>query len=63
MAAEEKETLKRRMAEIDEAAVGDKENTPPSLTPVKISSSNRFTLLFVSLLRVLIYPCGRRSRL
>jgi hypothetical protein len=34
MSAEEKETLKRRMAEIDEAAIGDEENTPPSLTPV-----------------------------
>jgi hypothetical protein len=34
MSAEEKETLKRRMAEIDEAAVGDEEITPPSLTPV-----------------------------
>jgi hypothetical protein len=34
MSAKEKETLKRRMAEIDKAAVGNKKNTPPSLTPV-----------------------------
>jgi hypothetical protein len=34
MSTKEKETLKQRMAEIDKAAVGDKENTPPSLTPV-----------------------------
>ncbi len=34
MSAEEEETLKRRMAEIDKAAVGDEKNTTPSLTPV-----------------------------
>jgi hypothetical protein len=34
MSAKEKETLKWRMAEIDKAAVGDKENMPPSLTPM-----------------------------
>jgi hypothetical protein len=34
MSAEEKETLKRRMAEIDEAGAGDEKSTPPSLTPV-----------------------------
>jgi hypothetical protein len=34
MSAKEKETLKRRMAEINEAGAGDKESTPPSLTPV-----------------------------
>ncbi len=34
MFAKEKETLKPRMAEINKAAVGNKENTPPSLTPV-----------------------------
>jgi hypothetical protein len=34
MSAKEKETLKQRMAEIDKVAVGNEENTPPSLTPV-----------------------------
>ncbi len=34
MSIEEKETLKQRMAEINKAAVGDKENTTPSLTPM-----------------------------
>ncbi len=34
MSAEEKETLKGRMAEINMAAIGNEENTPPSLTPV-----------------------------
>jgi hypothetical protein len=34
MSAEEKETLKWRMVETDKAGTGDKESTPPSLTPV-----------------------------
>jgi hypothetical protein len=34
MSAEEKETLKQRMAEINKGAIGDKEITTPSLTPV-----------------------------
>jgi hypothetical protein len=34
MYTKEKETLKRRMAEIDKAVISDKENTPPSLTPM-----------------------------
>jgi hypothetical protein len=34
MSAEEKETLKWRMAEINKAGAGNKESTPPSLTPV-----------------------------
>jgi hypothetical protein len=34
MSTKEKETLNQRMAEIDKAAVSDKENTPPSLTPI-----------------------------
>ncbi len=34
MSAKEEETLKRRMAEINEAAVGNKENIPPSLAPM-----------------------------
>jgi hypothetical protein len=34
MSAIEKEILKRRMVEIDEVAFSNKENTPPSLTPV-----------------------------
>lgn len=48
----EKETLKRRMAEIDEAGAGDEESTPPSLTPVYIRSSNRCMLLLVSFICV-----------
>jgi hypothetical protein len=58
MSAEEKEALKRRMAEIDVAGAGEEEFTPSSLTPVLIRSSNHFILLFVSFLRVLIYLCG-----
>jgi hypothetical protein len=34
MSTKEKETLSQRMAEINEAGSGDKENTPPSLTPM-----------------------------
>jgi hypothetical protein len=34
MSAEEKETLKWRMANIDEAAVGAEKNMTPSLTPM-----------------------------
>jgi hypothetical protein len=34
MFAKEKETLKRRMAEIKEVGTSNKEYTPPSLTPV-----------------------------
>jgi hypothetical protein len=33
MSAKEKETLKWSMVEINEAAAGNKENTPPSLIP------------------------------
>jgi hypothetical protein len=47
MSAKEKETLKWRMVEINKAAVGDKENAPPILTPMIIGSSNCFTLFFV----------------
>ncbi len=34
MSTKEKETIKRRMAEIDEAGAGDQGNTPPSLNPM-----------------------------
>ncbi len=34
MSAEEKETLKRRMTEINKVGAGNKENMPPSLTPM-----------------------------
>ncbi len=34
MSTKEKETLKRRMAEIDKAGAGNMEPTPPSLTPM-----------------------------
>ncbi len=34
MSAKEKETLKQRMVEIDEAGASNEESTPPSLTPV-----------------------------
>ena len=50
----EKETLKRRMAEIDEAGAGDEESTPPSLTPVYIRSSKHVTF-GVIYMRLLIY--------
>jgi hypothetical protein len=38
MSAEEKETVKRRMAEINKVGTSDKESTPPSLTPMWIRS-------------------------
>jgi hypothetical protein len=34
MSTKVKETLKLRMVDIDEAAIGDEENTPLSLTPM-----------------------------
>jgi hypothetical protein len=34
MSAKEKETFKWRMAETDQAAAGNEEFTPPSLTPM-----------------------------
>jgi hypothetical protein len=36
MSSKEKEPLKQRIAEINEAAVGDKENTTHSPTPVNV---------------------------
>ncbi len=59
MSAKEKDALKWRMAEIDKAVAGNKEITPPSLTPMWIRSRNWFMLLVVSLLHVLIdlYGC------
>jgi hypothetical protein len=32
--SKEKETLKQRMAEINKVSAGNKESTPPSLTPM-----------------------------
>jgi hypothetical protein len=48
------------MAEMNKVGTGNKEHAPPSLTPMKIKSSNQFMLLFVSLLRILSNSCGRQ---
>jgi hypothetical protein len=49
--------FKRRMVEINKVGTGNKESTPPSLTPVKIRYSNCF---LVSFLCVSVDLCSRQ---